>query len=262
MSNHAPSVSSSVSTSIALITGSSRGIGKSTALALADRGVDVLVTYASAEAEAAEVVRAIQAKGRRAAALRLDLADTRSFAAFANDVRRALSSFGGRETFDFLVHNAGVGGGGSVAETTEATFDSLVAVHMKGPLFLTQALLPLLADGGRIVTVTTGLTRYHHAGTAVYSAVKSATEVISRHLAVELGPRGITVNSVAPGGIATDFGGGLLRAEAVQRAVAAETPLGRMGQPEDVADVIATLLSPAARWISGQRIEVTGGYRL
>jgi NAD(P)-dependent dehydrogenase (short-subunit alcohol dehydrogenase family) len=247
---------------IALVTGASRGIGKSTALALAARGVDVVVTFVSAEKEANDVASAIRAKGRKAVALQLDLTKLQTLDAFVEGVKQKLSSEWSRDKLDFLVNNGGSGGFSPFAETSEATFDELVDVHFKGPFFLTQKLLPVLADGGRIVNVSTGLTRYAFPGVAVYSAVKSALEALTRSLAVELGPRRINVNVVAPGGIATDFGGGAMRGEQMQKMVAAETPLGRMGEPEDVAGVIASLLSDDARWITGQRIEVTGGYRL
>lgn len=247
---------------IALITGGSRGIGRSTALLLAERGIDVVLTFTSAEQEANEVVRSIRGTGRKAVALRLDLAHVGTFDAFVIELKRHLTQHWGRDTFDFLVHNGGAGGMGLVAETPEATFDALVDVHFKGPFFLTQKLLPVLADGGRIVNVTTALTRFTNAGLSVYSAVKSALEVLTRSLAVELGGRRIAVNSVAPGGVATDFGGGMMRDAQLQKNVASETALGRMGQPEDIAGVIASLLSPDTRWITGQRIEVTGGYRL
>lgn len=249
-------------TPIALITGASRGIGKATALTLASRGIDVIVTYVSSEQEANGVVQAVRSKGREAVALKLDLTKTDSFDAFVSELKRQLAQLGSRERIDFLVNNGGAGGGGAFTDTTEATFDLLVGAHFKGPFFLTQKLLPLIHDGGRIVNVTTGLTRYSFPGVSAYAAVKSALEVVTRSLALELGPRRIAVNAVAPGGIVTDFGGGYLRDPAFQKAVIADTPLGRVGQPEDVADVIASLLSPDTRWITGQRIEVTGGYRL
>ncbi len=248
--------------SIALITGGSRGIGRSSALALAARGHDVIVTYRSAEREADEVVQAIRALDRRALALPLDVADSASFAAFARLLREQLQQTWQRADFDALVNNAGIGGYAPFAQTDQTTFDALVDVHFKGPFFLTQALLPLLADGGRILNVSSGLSRYAVSGLSVYSAVKGALDVFSRVLAVELGPRRITVNVVAPGGIATDFGGGTMRDATLQRTVAAETPLGRIGEPEDVAGVIASLLAADSGWINGQRIEVTGGYRL
>jgi NAD(P)-dependent dehydrogenase (short-subunit alcohol dehydrogenase family) len=257
-----PDSNRTLPTPIALVTGASRGIGRSTALLLAERGVDVIVTYVSAEAQANDVVREVRRAGREATALRLDVGRVDSFDAFASEVRQRLERHWARSTFDFLVNNAGIGGYAPFAETSEATFDALCDVHFKGPFFLTQKLLPLLADGGRIINLSTGLSRYVYPGFSVYAAVKGALEVLTRALAVELGPRRISVNAVAPGGIATDFGGGALRDPALQKAVAAETPLGRIGEPEDVAGVVASLLAPETGWITGQRLEVTGGYRL
>ncbi len=255
-------MSDASTSSIALVTGGSRGIGRSTALALGERGIDVIITYRAAEKEAAEVVAALRDKGRKAVALRLDVGCVDDFDAFVGTVHRTLTQTWSRERFDFLVNNAGSGGHAPFAETSVAAFDELVAVHFKGPFFLTQKLLPLLVDGGRVVNLSSGLARYVFPGFAAYSAVKGAVEVLTRALAVELGPRRIAVNVVAPGGIVTDFGGGALRDPELQKAVAAETPLGRMGQPEDIAGVVASLLAPETRWITGQRIEVTGGYRL
>jgi len=252
----------SSNTPVAIITGGSRGIGKSTALALADRGIDVILTYVSAEAEANDVVRTIHEKGRKAVALRLDLGQASSFDAFVAEVRERLARVWSRDRFDFLVNNAGVGGSSLFEQTSESMFDELVAVHFKGPFFLTQKLLPIMADGGRIVNLSTGLTRYTYPGLSVYAAVKGAVEVLTRTLAVELGSRRITVNAVAPGGVITDFGGGVMRDAALQKTVAAETPLGRIGEPDDVSGVVAMLLAPEMRWITGQRVEVTGGYRL
>jgi NAD(P)-dependent dehydrogenase (short-subunit alcohol dehydrogenase family) len=254
--------SSTPTASIALITGGSRGIGKSTALALAERGTDAIITYVSAEREAQDVVDAIRGRGRKAAALRLDLSQTDTFPTFVANVRRALAALWSRDAFDFLVNNAGIGAYSPFSETTEATFDELVAVHFKGPFFLTQKLLPVIADAGRIVNLSTGLSRYVYPGFSAYAAVKGAVDVLTRALAVELGPRRISVNAVAPGGIVTDFGGGALRNPELQQTVASETPLGRIGEPQDIAGVIASLLAPETQWITGQRIEATGGYRL
>ena len=245
---------------IALITGGSRGLGRATALHLAARGVDVVLTYRSQRAEADAVAAEISARGARAAVLALDVADTASFPAFVASLRGALASGWQRESFDYLVNNAGVGGHVAFADTDEAQFDHLVAVHLKGVFFLTQALLPVIADGGRIVNLSSGLTRFALPGYSAYAAMKGAVEVLSRYLAKELGPRGIAVNVVAPGAIETDFGGGRVRDDAeLNRFVAAQTALGRVGLPDDIGGVIAALLSEDNRWINAQRIEASGG---
>ena len=247
-------------TPIALVTGASRGLGRSTALQLAKQGADVLLTYRDRADEARQVVQQIEALGRRAVALPLDLASSDTFAAFAGRVRETLSAIWQRERFDHLVNNAGIGIHASFAQTSEAQFDSLMNVHLKGTFFLTQALLPLIADGGRIVNLSSGLARFSLPGYAAYAAMKGGIEVLSRYLAKELGPRGIAVNVVAPGAIETDFGGGAVRDNAQLNAfVAAQTALGRAGLPDDIGGAIASLLRPENRWITGQRIEVSGG---
>lgn len=247
---------------IALVTGGSRGLGKSMALHLADRGVDVIVTYQTKEAEAAEVVREIEKRGRKGAALRLDAGDVGSFAAFVERVTSALRGLG-HERLDYLVNNAGMGHHAAFAETTEADFDRLLGAHLKGPFFLTQRLLPLIADGGRILNVSTGLARFAFPGYSAYATMKGGLEVLTRYLAKELGPRGITVNTIAPGAIETDFGGGVVRDNpAVNAQIASTTALGRVGLPDDVGGAVALLLSPEARWITGQRVEVSGGMML
>ena len=247
----------------ALVTGAGRGLGRSMALHLAAQGVDVVGTYRSNAAEAADVVRQVEAAGRRAAMLPLDVGRSDTFSAFADALRGVLHDTFGRETFDFLVNNAGTGLNASVAETTEAQFDQMVAEHFKAPFFLTQRLLPLLADGGRIVNVSTGLARFTYPGRAAYAASKGAVEVLTRYLAQELGPRGITANVIAPGAIATDFGGGVVRDDAeVNRQVASHIPLGRVGEPDDAGAAVAALLSDGGRWINGVRLEVSGGQNL
>lgn len=249
-----------MSSQIAIITGGSRGLGKSAALALAQRGVDVILTYRSGEAEAAAVVEEIQALGRQAAALALDVEDSASFPAFAEAVRTLLAQRWQREQFDFLVNNAGIGIHAGFADTSEAQFEQLMRIHLKGPFFLTQQLLPLLADGGRIVNLSTGLTRFAIPGYAAYAAMKGAVEVLSRYLAKELGERRIRVNTLAPGAIETDFGGGAVRDNAeLNRFVAAQTALGRAGKPEDIGGAVALLLSEEAGWINAQRVEASGG---
>lgn len=250
-------------TKIAVITGASRGLGRSMALHLAAQGVDVVGTYRSNEGEAAEVARAIEAHGRRAAMLPLDVGQSDQFPAFAAALSSTLHGTFGRPTCDYLVNNAGIALHASVADTTEAQFDEIVAIHFKGPFFLTQRLLPLIADGGRILNVSTGLARFTYPGYAAYAAAKGAVEVLTRYLAQELGPRGITVNTVAPGAIATDFGGGVVRdVAAVNQQVAAAIALGRVGQADDIGAAVAALLSDGGRWINGQRIEVSGGQNL
>jgi NAD(P)-dependent dehydrogenase (short-subunit alcohol dehydrogenase family) len=247
-------------TPIALVTGGSRGLGKNTALALAHKGNDIILTYRSRHDEALAVVAEIEALGRRAVALQLEVADSSSFTAFANQVRQTLDTHWQRTHFNFLVNNAGVGTHASLMETTEAQFDALVNIHFKGVFFLTQKLLPLMTDGGRIVNVSTGLTRFALPGYAAYAAMKGAVEVLTRYTAKELGPRGIAVNVVAPGAIETDFGGGAVRDNAqLNSFVASQTALGRVGVPDDIGPVIASLLSPDNRWVNAQRIEASGG---
>jgi NAD(P)-dependent dehydrogenase (short-subunit alcohol dehydrogenase family) len=245
---------------IAVVTGGSRGLGKNTALHLARRGVDVLLTYHSRQEEAEAVVAKIEGLGARAAALRLDAGDCSSFSGFTSRVREMLGSRWQRERFDFLVNNAGIGIRAGFAETSEEQFDRLMNIHFKGVFFLTQALLPLIADGGRIVNVSTGLTRFALPGMAAYASMKGAVEVLTKYLAKELGERGIAANVVAPGAIETDFGGGLVRDNAELNAhIASQTALGRVGLPDDIGGVIASLLSEDNRWINAQHIEASGG---
>lgn len=245
---------------IALITGASRGLGRSMAEHLAARGVDLLVTYQHQAGAAADLVAAVAAQGGRAVALPLDVGESSGFPAFAQRVGAVLADTWQRERLDFLVHNAGIGLNAPVAETREDQFDRLMGIHLKGPFFLTQALLPRLADGGRIVFVSTGLTRFCQPGFGAYAAMKGGVEVLSRYLAKELGSRGIAVNTLAPGAIETDFGDGVVRDNpAVNAYLASQTALGRVGRPEDIGRALAALLLPENAWITGQRIEVSGG---
>lgn len=247
-------------TKIALITGGSRGLGRNTALALAARGEDVVITYHSKKDEADNVVAEIEKLGRKAHAFQLDTGKVAGFVAFAADLKKVLADKWGRQSFDHLINNAGTGLHKPFAETTEADFDALLNVHFKGVYFLTQTLLPLLADGGRIVNISSGLARFSMVGTSAYASMKGAIEVLTRYLAKELGPRGIAVNTVAPGAIATDFGGGLVRDnKQVNDMVASVTALGRAGEPDDIGPAIASLLSDDNRWVNAQRIEISGG---
>ncbi|MDW5596910.1 SDR family oxidoreductase [Conexibacter stalactiti] len=248
---------------IALITGANRGLGRSTALNLAGKGIDVIATYRGNGEEAAEVVAAVEQLGRTAVALQLDVGDHGSFDAFAEQVETALRERWGRDSFDVLVNNAGASYGALLSETTEAGFDEIFDVHVKGVFFLTQRLLPLLADGGDVVNISTGLTRFSFPGYSAYAAAKGAVEVLTRVLALELGGRGITVNAIAPGAVATDFGDGHIRKDAeLQKAIEAQTAFGRVGEPDDVGGAIAALVTSSSRWVTGQRIEVSGGMRL
>ncbi|MVW80668.1 SDR family NAD(P)-dependent oxidoreductase [Bordetella sp. 02P26C-1] len=247
-------------TTISLITGASRGLGRNTALSIAKRGGDVVLTYRSQEQEAQAVVEEIQALGRQAIALPLDTGNVASFVAFAESLRAALRENWSRDTIDHLVNNAGHGDYATIDQLTEAQFDGLVDVHFKGVFFLTQTLLPIIADGGRIINLSTGLTRFSAPGYSVYAAAKGAVEVLTRYMAKELGPRGIAVNTVAPGAIETDFGGGVVRDNLeLNRQFAAMTALGRVGMPDDIGPMIASLLSADNRWVTAQRIEVSGG---
>jgi NAD(P)-dependent dehydrogenase (short-subunit alcohol dehydrogenase family) len=245
---------------IALVTGASRGLGKNTALALAAKGIGVILTYHRNKADADQVVASVEQAGVKAAALQLDVSKSESFEGFAAQVRDVLKSKWSRDRFDFLVNNAGTGVYAPLIETTEAQFDEMVKVHLKGPFFLTQRLLPLIADGGRIVNLSSGLTRFSLPGYAAYASMKGGVEVMTRYLAKELGPRRIAVNVVAPGAIETDFGGGMVRDNAqVNAQIASQTALGRVGLPDDIGGVIASLFLEDSRWINAQRIEVSGG---
>jgi NAD(P)-dependent dehydrogenase (short-subunit alcohol dehydrogenase family) len=254
---------SNTTSRIALITGASRGLGKSIALHLAERGVDVVLTYRTGAAEARQVVAQIEARGRAAVALPLDVADSASYPAFVAAVGDALRTRWARSAFDTLVNNAGVGAHASYAETDEAQLDQLFRVHLRAPFVLTQRLLPLLADGGRILNVSSGLARFTFPGYAAYAAMKGGVEVLTRYQAKELAGRRITVNTLAPGAVETDFGGGQVRDNRdLNAAIAGMTALGRVGLPDDIGRAAAQLLSDDSSWITGQRIEVSGGMLL
>jgi NAD(P)-dependent dehydrogenase (short-subunit alcohol dehydrogenase family) len=248
---------------VAIITGGSRGLGRNSSINLARRGVDVIFTYHAKRQEAEDLVREVEGIGRKAATFQLNTGDTGAFDRFASDVRTTLQKWG-KQRFDFLVNNAGMGlDGVSFVDTTEAQFDSVVDVHFKGVYFLTQKLLPLMNDGGRIVNISSGLARVAIPGSSAYAAVKGAIEVLTRYLAKELGPRQITANVVAPGATQTDFSGGLVRDNpAVNKMISQMTALGRVGVPDDIGPMIAALLSDENHWVTGQRIEVSGGLAL
>lgn len=245
---------------LALITGGSRGLGRNAALALAHKGNDVIITYHSQQAQAETLVQEVRALGRKAMAIQLDAGHTASFDGFKAELVKILKENWQRENFDFLINNAGIGLSAPIAEMTEALFDDLMNVHFKGVFFLTQKLLPHLADRGAIINVSSGLTRFTVPGNAAYAAMKGAVEVLTRYMAKELGARGIRVNTLAPGAIATDFGGGGLKnSEQMQAFMASQTALGRIGEADDIGGIIAALCTPEMGWVNAQRIEASGG---
>ncbi|MBX8462951.1 SDR family oxidoreductase [Enterobacter sp. RIT637] len=245
---------------IALVTGGSRGLGKNAVLKLAAEGTGIILTYNSSEQEAQNVVREIEQKGVKAVALQLNVGEISTFGDFAKKVQESLKTVWQRDTFDYLLNNAGTGLYAPYTETTEAQFDDAMNIHFKGPFFLTQTLLPLIKDGGRILNVSSGLARFTQPGSGTYAAMKGAMEVLTRYQAKELGARGIAVNIIAPGAIETDFGGGRVRDNAeLNHLLASQTALGRVGLPDDIGDAIAALLSDKLGWMNAQRIEVSGG---
>lgn len=245
---------------IALVTGGSRGLGKNMAIAIAKKGLDVILTYNSKKDEAFEVVREIENLGQKAAALQLNVSDSKTFELFISEVNATLKNTFGTDKIDYLVNNAGIGIYSSFAETTEEQFDTLVNIQFKGAFFLTQKILPVLANGGGIINISTGLARFSLPGYSAYASMKGAIETLTKYLAVELGSRGIRSNVVAPGAIETDFGGGVVRDNAaLNQHIASQTALGRVGLPDDIGSVIAFLCTDEAKWVNAQRIEVSGG---
>lgn len=247
-------------TKIVLVTGGSRGLGKNMALSLAKKGLDVILTYNSKKEEADAVVSEIEALGQKALALQLNVGESKSFDTFFETLKAEAKNTFGTEKIDYLVNNAGIGIYNSFEETTEEQFDTLLNIHFKGGFFLTQKALSIMNDGGGIVNISTGLARFALPGYAAYAAMKGAMETLTRYQAKELGARGIRSNSVAPGAIETDFGGGLVRDNAeVNKHIASTIALGRVGLPDDIGGVVAFLCSDDAKWVNAQRIEVSGG---
>ena len=248
---------------IALVTGGSRGLGKNMALQLAQKGIDVIITYQSKKEDADNVVKEIVATGRKAYALQLDVAHSSMFDAFVQTLGSVLKSEFQTDTFDALVNNAGVGLHASFGETTEEQFESMMNIHLKAPFFLTQKLLPILNNGGSIVNISTGLARFTMTGYDAYATMKGGLETLTRYQAKFLGSRGIRVNTVAPGAIETDFGGGAVRDNKdLNNMVSSITALGRVGLPDDIGGVVAFLCSDESKWVNAQRIEVSGGMNI
>lgn len=248
---------------IALVTGGSRGLGKDMALSLAEKGLDVILTFHSKEDEAQSVVEEIESKGQKAKALQLDVGKAESFDSFFEEVKNALSETFGAEKFDFLINNAGIGVHAPIVETTEEQFDMLVDIHFKGAFFLTQKALNLMNDGGGIINISSGLARFSFPGYSAYASMKGAIETLTNYLAKELGERKIRANIVAPGAIETDFGGGVVRDnDDLNAYIASVTALGRVGLPDDIGSVVAFLCTDDAKWVNAQRIEASGGMML
>lgn len=248
---------------IALVTGGSRGLGKDSAIQLAKKGFQIILTYQTKREFADEVVKEIENIGQKAFALPLDISTTAGFNQFANEVKDILDTQFASAKLDALVNNAGIGINQSFETTTEETLDAMTNIHFKGPYFLTQKLLPLLNDGSSIVNTSSGLARFSFAGYSAYGAMKAAIDSLSRYQALELGSRKIRVNSIAPGAIETDFGGGVVRdISDLNQHIASETALGRVGLPDDIGSVVAFLCSEDSKWINAQRIEVSGGYKI
>lgn len=245
---------------IALVTGGSRGLGKDMALRLAEKGIDVIVTYNSKSTEAQNVVSQIQQSGRKAAALQLNTGDLKSFEGFAEKLKDVLSQQFETDRIDYLINNAGQGGYSAIGEVTEAFFDELLNVHFKGVYFLTQTLIPMMNNGGGIVNVSSALTRISVPGSSAYASLKTAVETFTRYLAKELGSKGIRANVIAPGAVMTDFGNAHLRnSDELQKFVSSVTALGRPGAADDIGSVVAFLCTDDAKWVNGQRIEISGG---
>lgn len=248
---------------IALITGGSRGLGRNAALKLADQNIDIILTYQSNEKAALDVVEQIKEKGQKAFAIQCDIRDISLFDHFVKTVSLVLKEQFGRETLDYLLNNAGTGLHASIEETSIDDLDDMLNIHVKGPFFFTQKLLPLIENGGHIVNISSGLTRFSMPGSAAYAMAKGAVEVMTRYMAKEFAPKGIRVNTIAPGAIATDFRGGAVRdSEQVQTMVASITALGRVGEADDIGKAIAAIFSEGFDWITGQRIEASGGMML
>ena len=247
-------------TKIALVTGGSRGLGKDMALRLAEKGIDVILTYNTKKEEALNVVQQIEQAGQKAAALQLNVGDIRSFDLFFEQLKDILKNTFDADRFDFLINNGGNGRNAPFGEVSEEMFDELLNVHFKGVYFLTQKSLNFLNDGGGIINVSSGLARIISPAYSTYASMKGAVELFTKYLAVELGPRLIKANVIAPGAIETDFSGGRVRDnEQVNKHISSVTALGRVGLPQDIGGVVAFLCSDDAGWINAQRIEISGG---
>jgi NAD(P)-dependent dehydrogenase (short-subunit alcohol dehydrogenase family) len=248
---------------IALITGGSRGLGKDMAKQLAHKGFDIIFTYNKNVSEANKVIDEITTIGKKAKAVQLDVSNSKNFDAFIENVKAILNTDFNTDKIDALINNAGIGAHTSIAETSEEVFDTMVNIHLKAPYFITQKLLPIINDGGSIVNISSGLTRFSYPNYAPYAIMKNAIESLTRYQAHEFGIKKIRVNTVAPGAIATDFGGGAVRDnKQLNDMIAGNTALGRVGLPDDIGSVVAFLCSDDAKFVNAQRIEVSGGIHI
>lgn len=235
-------------------------MGKDMAISIARSGIDVILTYRNKEAEANETVKDIEALGRKAMALQLDMGDFASLGGFVQQLQQTLQSNWGTSNFDFLINNAGMGATVPFLQVTEEVFNNFLNVHFKSIYFLTQKCVPFINEGGRIINISTGTTRFSNPGYSVYASMKGAIEVFTKYLAKELGAKGIGANVVAPGPVETDFNNAAIRSNPQMKNILGSlTPLGRVGAADDIGGVVAFLCTPEARWINGQRIEVSGG---
>lgn len=249
------------SNKVALVTGGSRGLGRDMAIQLAKKGFDVIITYNSNNEAATKVVNEVKLLGKKAIALQLDVAKATSYDGFVNQVKGIVTKEFGTNQIYALINNAGTGLYAPFESTTEEQFDDMVNTHLKAAFFLTQKLLPILADGGSIINISSGLARFSNSNYSAYAIMKAAIESLTRYQALELGKRRIRVNTVAPGAIETDFGGGFVRdSKEINDMIAGGTALGRVGLPDDIGSVVAFLCTSDAKWVNAQRIEVSGGY--
>ena len=248
---------------IAVVTGGSRGLGKNMAIRLAEKGFNIIITYQSQKDAAEMVLKDIERIGNKATALQLDVGDFNSLDGFIEQVQQTIQSRWNTDRFDCLINNAGIGATIPFEKVTPGDFDKFLNIHFKSVYFLCQKSLPIINDYGRIINISTGTTRFCVPGYSVYASMKGAIETFTKYLAKEVGSRGITANVVAPGPIETDFNNAAIRNNPERKAaLGSMSALGRVGQAEDIGGVIAFLCSEEARWITGQRIEVSGGVSL
>lgn len=252
-----------MSNKIALVTGASRGLGRDMALSLASKGSDIVLTYSTSEAEAIAVAAEIKAMGRKAEVIQLDMSTMNAINPFISKLTACLTEMSGQAKFDYLINNAGIGATIPIADVTEEIFDKFLNIHFKGVYFLTQKCLPMINDNGSVVFISSGSVRFSVPGYSVYSSMKAAIENFTKFVAKEYGSRGIRSNVVAPGPVETDFNNAMIRNNPQAKTfLSSMSPLGRVGAADDIGSVVAFICSDEAKWINGQRLEVSGGINL